>query len=91
MLALSKESQVSESEPPALSPRVFRAALLGYESQAGSVVAVPRPWGARSLAQSLRTPWKHQGFPETRTPPPLEQPPGAVWSEGLLPAPGAAV
>ena len=88
MLALSKESQVSESEPPALSPRVSRAALLGSESQAGSVAAVPPPRGARSQAQSVRTRWRHQ---DSRMPPPLEQPLGAMWSEGLLPAPGAAV
>ena len=59
MLALSKESQGSESEPPALCPRVFQAALLGSESQAGSVVAVPPPRGSRSralLEDSVETP-----------------------------------
>lgn len=88
MLALSKESQGSQSEPPALSPRVFGAALLGSESQAGSVVAVPPRGGSRALLEDSANTQVSQ---KPGIPLPLEQPPGAVWSEGVLPAPGAAV
>lgn len=54
---------MSESEPPALSPPVFQAALLRSESQAGSVVAVPRPRGGKEPGSILEDSVETPGFP----------------------------